>query len=222
MSLIIFVLVIVENTANAVASPFWYPRSATSFEFNHLVRTTNVQSNESKAVWPPKQKDLDSNITNNSSSCSSMTWAHGIWSPSLNQFQDSIVDNKIAAARSVSDCNSHVSSRASNSVTLNQVERGRKSETYIGCRLFGIDLNNHHINPAHPEKELACPSYASSGAKSPTPVVSEADTNQNADLSKSSKEETKEVQAEGLPKERQSNQGCTTSNRTRTKVKHKF
>ncbi|PSS26273.1 Auxin response factor like [Actinidia chinensis var. chinensis] len=207
-----------ENTANSVASPFWYPRPATSFEFSHLVSTPDVQSNESQAVWPPKQKDLSSNITNNSSSCCSRAWADGFWSPSLNRFQDSIGDNKIVAARSVSDYNSHVSSRASNSVTLNQVERGKKSETYIGCRLFGIDLNNHYINPAHPDKELACPSYASSGAKSPTPVVSEADMNQNADLSKSSKEEAKEVQAERLPKETQSKQGCTTSTRTRTKV----
>ncbi|KAF5961975.1 hypothetical protein HYC85_003184 [Camellia sinensis] len=185
-----------------------------SLEFSHLGSTTDVQSNES--IWPPKQINLNSNLNNSGSCCSSRAWADGIWSPSLgngsqNLLRDSIGDYKNAAARSIlSDYTSHGLSRPNSSATLDLVERGKKSETSTGCRLFGIDLTNNSMRPAHPEKELACPNAV------PTPVVlSEADMTQNVDVLNCSKEQ---VQSEGLPKEMQSKQACTNSTRTRTKV----
>lgn len=207
-------LPVTENTTNSAASAFWYPGLATSLEFSHLGSTTDVQSNES--IWPPKQINLNSNLNNSGSCCSSRAWADGIWSPPLgngsqNLLRDSIGDYKNAAARSIlSDYTSHGPARPNSSATLDLVERGKKSETSTGCRLFGIDLTNNSMRPAHPEKELACPNAV------PTPVVlSDADMTQNVDVLNCSKEQ---VQSEGLPKEMQSKQACTNSTRTRTKV----
>lgn len=221
-------LPVAENTTSLAASAFWYPRSAPSVEFSHVgSNTTDVQSNESRRMWTPTQKDLHSSYANNSSCCSSRAWAaDGIWPPSplgngsLNLHGNTIGDNKNAAAhRSVPDYASHVSSRPSINATPGQVESGGKSETIsTGCRLFGIDLKNYSNSPAHLEKELPCPSAALTGAKGTTPVlVSEAETPQNEDLLKSSKEQ-KQVQLEGLTKDTQSKHASTNSTRTRTKV----
>ncbi|KAL7002349.1 Arf11p [Sarracenia purpurea var. burkii] len=183
-------LPVTENTTNSAASTFWYPRSATSIEFSHVVGTTG-------GLWPPSP----------------------LGNGSLNLFRDSIGgDNKNAPARSVSDYTSQVSPRTSNNTAiLDQVERGKKSETSTGCRLFGINLTNNSNTP-HPEVELTCPSAPCSDAKSPTAVVvSESDMTQNADILKSLKEQ-KQVHAEGLLKEIQSKQACNISTRTRTKV----
>ncbi|KAG5566023.1 hypothetical protein RHGRI_001822 [Rhododendron griersonianum] len=215
-------LPVAENTTSSGASAFWYPRPATSVEFSHLGSSmTDVQSNESQAVWTPNQKDLHNSYANNNSCCSSRAWADGIWPPSplgngsLNLHGNTMGDNKNAAApRSISNYASHFIN-----ATPGQVERGGKYETIsTGCRLFGIDLKNYSNSPAHLEKELPCPNAAPSGAKGTLPVlVSEAETPQNQDLLTPTKEQ-KQVQSEGLTKEVQSKQACTNSTRTRTKV----
>lgn len=226
LSISLFAFVTVENTTSSGASAFWYPRPATSVEFSHLGSSmTDVQSNESQAVWTPNQKDLHNSYANNNSCCSSRAWADGIWPPSplgngsLNLHGNTMGDNKNAAApRSISNYASHFIN-----ATPGQVERGGKYETIsTGCRLFGIDLKNYSNSPAHLEKELPCPNAAPSGAKGTLPVlVSEAETPQNQDLLTPTKEQ-KQVQSEGLTKEVQSKQACTNSTRTRTKVKQSF
>uniref|UniRef100_A0A5B6Z9K6 Auxin response factor n=1 Tax=Davidia involucrata TaxID=16924 RepID=A0A5B6Z9K6_DAVIN len=208
-----------DTTTSSAASAFWFPGSASSLELSRLGSITEVQSIESQAVWPPKQKDLNSNLTNSSSCCSSRAWADGIWPPppgngSLNLFRNSIDDNKIVAGQSIF---SDYTCPAVSSI-LDQVEKGEKSETWTGCRLFGIDLTENSNSPARPEKELACLNTVIGGTKGPTPVAaSEGDRAQDPDLLKSSKEQ-KQVQSEALPKDTQSKQGCTSSTRTRTKV----
>ncbi|KAA8516190.1 hypothetical protein F0562_019369 [Nyssa sinensis] len=207
-----------ENTTSSAASAFWFPGSATSLEFCHLGSTTEVQSIESQSVWPLKQKDLNSNLTNTSSCCSSRAGADGIWLPpkpgndSTNLFHDS-EDNKNVAARAILFDYTCLASSI-----LDQVENGKKSETYTGCRLFGIDLTKNSDTTARPEKELACLKAVPTSTKGPTLVaVCEADRAHDPDFLKSSKEQ-KLVQSDALPKETQSKQGCTFSSRTRTKV----
>ncbi|XAR62953.1 hypothetical protein NMG60_11022708 [Bertholletia excelsa] len=197
-------LPVVENSTSSVASALWFPGSATSLEFTHFGGTNDGQSHDSQAVWPPKQKDRNSNFATSSSCCSSKPWADGIWQPplgngSLDLFRESIGDNKNATALPMlSDYNSLVLSKPNGN----------------GCRLFGFDLKyNNHANA----QETTCPNVISSVAKSPNPPsVVEANKAPKTDLLEPSKEQ-KQIQAEVIPKETQNKQACTTT-RTRTKV----
>ncbi|KAK3012304.1 hypothetical protein RJ639_012852 [Escallonia herrerae] len=206
-------LPLAENTTSSAAARFWYPGSTTLLEMSHLCSTTEVQSNESQTAWPPKQKDLSS---------TERACPDGIWPGSLNLFPDRGEDNKNVLARFIlSDYTSPVSSRASNGPTLDQVEKRKRSESFTGCRLFGIDLRSNVNNSSAPQTEVAgskIGSNSKSGLKGPSPVsASEADRALNADILMSPTEE-KQVQSEAIPKETQSKSGCTTSTRSRTKV----
>jgi auxin response factor len=98
------------------------------------------------------------------------------------------------------------------------VEKGRKYENSVGCRLFGIDLTSNSGSSAPPEKEPGYPIVDSNGTKGLVPAASEAERAQAMDVSMYSKEQ-KQVLSEAMVKESQSKQGSTTSMRTRTKVK---
>ncbi|CAK9136911.1 unnamed protein product [Ilex paraguariensis] len=213
-----------EPTASSAASPFWCPGSATSLEFGHF-STTEVQSKVSQVVWPPRQKELDSNIPNSSNLRSSRGNPDGmrptsvLMNGSLNLFRETEEKKNVLTRSVVSDYTSPVSSRASNGLMLDQVDKGRKPDTSTSCRLFGFDLRNNSNPVLPPEKEVASPNVVpGSGIEHPTPAtVSEADRHENPDLSKSSKEK-KQVQSEALTKVMQSELGSTTSTRSRTKV----
>ncbi|KAJ6404361.1 hypothetical protein OIU84_012528 [Salix udensis] len=209
---------------NSAASSFWYHGSTQSHELAQLGCSTEVQSSESH-VWSMRQKEIDSNLLNSSSSCNTRARPEGIWpsSPhmnvSFNFFPDSAGDNEFATTRSIiSGFPSPMSSRQSNClINEQQVEKGRKYENSAGCRLFGIDLTSNSGSSAPPEKEPAYPIVDSNGTKVLVPAASEAERAQTMDVSMYSKEQ-KQVFSEALLKESQSKQGSATSTRTCTKV----
>ncbi|KAH8516965.1 hypothetical protein H0E87_005067 [Populus deltoides] len=210
-------------TPNPAASSFWYHGSTQSHELAQLGSSIEVQSSESH-VWSMRQKEIDSNLLNNSSSCNTRARPEGIWpsSPnmnvSLNFFPDSVGDNNFATTRSIiSGFPSPISSRQSNCLINEQVEKGRKYENSVGCWLFGIDLTSNSGSSAPPEKEPGYPIVDSNGTKGLVPAASEAERAQTMDVSMYSKEQ-KQVLSEAMVKESQSKQGSTTSMRTRTKV----
>ncbi|XP_061967429.1 auxin response factor 18-like isoform X2 [Populus nigra] len=207
----------------SAASSFWYHGSTQSHELAQLGSNIEVQSSESH-VWSMRQKEIDSNLLNNSSSCNTRARPEGIWpsSPnmnvSLNFFPDSVGDNNFATTRSIiSGFSSPTSSRQSNCLINEQVEKGRKYENSVGCRLFGIDLTSNSGSSAPPEKEPGYPIVDSNGTKGLVPAASEAERAQTMEVSMYSKEQ-KQVLSEAMVKESQSKQGSTTSMRTRTKV----
>ncbi|KAJ6710313.1 AUXIN RESPONSE FACTOR 11 [Salix koriyanagi] len=207
----------------SAASSFWYHGSTQSHELAQLGCSTEVQSSESH-VWSMRQKEIDSNLLNNSSSCNTRARPEGIWpsSPhmnvSLNFFPDSAGDNDFATTQSIiSGFPSPMSSRQSNCLISEQVEKGRKYENSAGCRLFGIDLTSNSGSSAPPEKESAYPIVDSNGTKVLVPAASEAERAQTMDVSMYSKEQ-KQVLSEALLKESRSKQGSATSTRTCTKV----
>ncbi|KAL9385294.1 hypothetical protein Peur_022304 [Populus x canadensis] len=211
-----------EITTNPAASAFWYHGPTQSRELVQRGSITEVQSSESH-VWSMRQKEIDGNLNNNGC-CNSRARPEGIWpssshmNVSLNFFPDSAGDNKCAKTQSIiSGFASSISSRQSNGLINEQVERGRKFENSVGCRLFGIDLTSNSGIAAVPDKEPAYPIVDYNGTQGLVPASSEAEKAQTMDVSMSSKEQ-KQVVPDTLAKESQSKQGSTTSTRTRTKV----
>ncbi|KAJ0051467.1 hypothetical protein Pint_00602 [Pistacia integerrima] len=206
-----------EISTNSASSAFWYQGSTHSHELTQLAGATEDQSSESQVLWPLRQKELDSNHLNGSNVCSSRVAPEGIWptsphlSVSLNLFRDT-TDNKNSAARSNL---SSFSSRPSDGLLNDQAEKGKKSETSMGCRLFGIDLK-HNSNIATPlAKEVIDSTFDSYCIKGSIPAASDSDKAQNSDFLK---KELKQVTSEALLKETQNKRGSATSTRTRTKV----
>lgn len=129
---------------------------------------------------------------------------------SLNLFRESTEDNKNVAVQPVlSDCNSPVSSRASDHF-LEQAESSKKYENSSVYRLFGVDLRNssYIIPPA--EKVVQCPNI---DVQDPS-YRSEANWMKNPEAS--NKKQCLEV--EGLWKDTESKQNFASSSRTRIKV----
>lgn len=205
-----------EITTNSAASAFWYHGPTQSNDLTQMGSASELQSCETQVGWPSRQKEITSN--------GSRVRAEGVWpsSPhvnvSLDLFPDSTEDNKTVTARSIlSNYTSPVSAKLSNGLVYDHVEKGMKSETFQGCRLFGIDLTKNSNSSAPSDREVAV--VMSSGARRPSPAAaSEADRTQNLDTSKSSSKEQKQLISEVLLKEMQNKQGSTLSTRTRTKV----
>ncbi|XP_022896478.1 auxin response factor 9-like [Olea europaea var. sylvestris] len=195
--------------------PLNLPRagSSVSVDLSHIGNTTEVQTNENQAFQPPK---VNCNAPNNSGFCSSGSHTGGMRPPtlllngSLNLFRESTEDNKNVAVQLVlSDCNSPVSSRASDHF-LEQAESSKKYENSSVCRLFGVDLRNssYIIPPA--EKVVPCPNI---DVQDPS-YRSEANWMKNPEAS--NKKQCLEV--EGLWKDTQIKQNFASSSRTRIKV----
>ncbi|KAJ6723103.1 AUXIN RESPONSE FACTOR 4-RELATED [Salix koriyanagi] len=211
-----------EITANPAASAFWYHGPTQSRELVQRGSIIEAQSSESH-IWSMRQKEVDSSL-NNSGGCNSRALPEGIWLPSshmnvsLNFFPDPAGDNKCAKTQSIiSGFASSISSMQSDGLINEQVEKGRKFENSVGCRLFGIDLTSNSGITAAPEKEPAYPIVDYNEAKGLFPAAGEAEKAQTMEFSMSSKEH-KQVVPDALAKESQSKQGSTTSTRTRTKV----
>ncbi|KAM6600178.1 hypothetical protein CsatA_019787 [Cannabis sativa] len=139
-----------EITLNSAASAFWYQGSTTQSELTQLGSSADVQSSDSQAVWPLKNKDIS-----NGNYYGSMFRSEGIWpSPhvgiSLNLFSESTGDAKTVSARSLlSGCDSSISSRVND-----HYENVAKLDASVGCRLFGINLTcNSPPFPSHLERE---------------------------------------------------------------------
>ncbi|KAJ4728098.1 Auxin response factor [Melia azedarach] len=204
-----------EITTNSASSAFWYQGSTQSHELTQLGSAAEVQSCESQVVWP-----IDGNLANSSNGSNTRIAPEGMWpsSPrlnvSLNLFPDSRNDTKIVAARS--PLSVYASARPSNGLIHDQVEKGKKSDTPMGCRLFGIDLKHNSNIVAPLGKEIADLIIDSSGIKGPR-AASDYDKAQNQDASNSPKE-MKQMTAEALPKETLNKQGSIASTRSRTKV----
>ncbi|KAF9669083.1 hypothetical protein SADUNF_Sadunf14G0070900 [Salix dunnii] len=210
-----------EITTNPAASAFWYHGPTQTRELVQRGSIIEVESSESP-IWSMRQKEIDSNL-NNSGGCNSRARPEGIWLPSSHMSVslsfDSAGDNKCAKTQSIiSGFASSISSMQSNGLINEQVEKGRKFENSVGCRLFGIDLTSNSGITAAPEKEPAYPVVDYNGTKGLFPDAGEAEKAQTMDFSMSSKEK-KQVVPDTSTKESQSKQGSTTTTRTRTKVK---
>lgn len=209
-----------EITTNSASSPFWYQGSTQSLDITQAVGATEGQSSESQVVRAMRQKEIDSTVVKNSNGCNSRLAPEGIWpsSPhlnvSLNLFPDSTDDHRIDAARSVlSGYASSGPTRPRNALIHEQVERGKKSEASLGCRLFGIDLKHNSNTSAPLGRKVVDPATGASGVKGSARAASDFDMSQNQDL-----KEVKQGTADVLRKETQNKQGSAASTRTRTKV----
>lgn len=205
----------VEITTNSAASAFWFHGSTHSHELTQLGSAAEVQSRETCGVRPSSQKEINTN--------GSCIRTEGIWpsSPhvnvSLDLFSDSAEENKTVTAQStIPDYLSPGSSMLNNGAINDHVEKRTKSKTFLGCRLFGIDLTKNSQTTAPPERESAMMMSSSAKGSSST-AIPEADRVHNLDASKSSNEQKHLIPDVSL-KETQSKQGSTLSMRTRTKV----
>ncbi|KDP28473.1 hypothetical protein JCGZ_14244 [Jatropha curcas] len=213
-----------EITTNSAASPFWYHGSTQSHEFNQLGSVAETQSCESQVFWSMRQKEIDSNLLNSNSCGNSRVQPESIWpsSPhmnvSLSLFPDSTEDNRTITTQPViSGYASPIPSRQINNLIHDQVEKGKKYENSVGCRLFGIDITSNSNAAATPEKEALCPTVDSHGTEGPAPASSDSDKAQNMDVSNPLKDQ-KQGASEVVPRETHSKLGSTSSTRTRTKV----
>lgn len=168
-----------------------------------------MQNNENKTFWAPNQKDL------NSSSYGSIMRPGGVWpgqllKGSLDLFRDPAED--LSARSIVSDYYSPVSSKASNGPVLDQVEKGKRHENVLGCRLFGIDLWNNS-NDSSLEKGAPSTEIVADHANNASASAGKCDQ----DLLKSCKDK-KQVQSDISPNDGQNKQSFSASTRTRTKV----
>ncbi|KAJ8573150.1 hypothetical protein K7X08_009661 [Anisodus acutangulus] len=206
-----------EIAVASAASPFWYPGSGPTVEVSHLGSVAEVQNHDNQLFWSSKQNSSLSNGVSNTSCRTHLSGArqHSVLgNGSLNLLRDSIEDNKKLITRSaLLDYSSPMSSRASNGLLHDQVDRGNKREISSACRLFGIDLRNNSVG----EKEMLVPNVISNYADDATivPDESEVAKDQNVEHLNPS-EEKKQDQLEALPKDTHK-QGLTSS-RTRTKV----
>ncbi|XP_055817103.1 auxin response factor 11 isoform X1 [Solanum dulcamara] len=209
-----------EIAVASAAASFWCPGSGPTFEASHLGGIA-VQSHDNQLFWSSKQ---NSSLSNGVSNTSCRTHLSGAWqhsmlaNGSLNLIRDSIEDNKPLITRStLLDYGSPMSSRVSNGLLHDQVNRGNKREMSSGCRLFGIDLRNNSNNTSTKAKEMLGPNVTSNCADEAPIVPDESGVvkDQNVEHLNPS-EEKRQVQLEALPKDAHK-QGLTSS-RTRTKV----
>ncbi|XP_027115457.1 auxin response factor 11 [Coffea arabica] len=194
-----------ENRAIAAASPFWCPEATQLLELSHYDNITEVQSTDDQSFWPPKPKNLNSNICSGSSFSSRGTWPRPLANGSLNQ-------ENVSAKSPLCDYDSPMSSRASNGHVLGQVERFKRLENSSSCRLFGIDLRSNSKNLSLLDKDGPS-TVVPNGANDAEPPVGISD----GDVLKSCNE-MKLGQSEVSPKDATNRQGCSTTTRTRTKV----
>ncbi|KAK6919962.1 B3 DNA binding domain [Dillenia turbinata] len=212
----------VESTTSSAASAFWFPGTTQSHELTQLGNASEVQSCESRVMWPPRQKETNGNFSSNNNGCNLRARVNGMWPPSpivnvsLHLSQDTVEDYRPASARSVlSNYVSPVSKLPSSNLTLDQMEKERKSETSTGCRLFGIELSNNSGVSNMPDK--AAIGQNLSAIKETIPDVAEAKKSQTTEETESLKEH-KPISEETLTKEGLSKQSFSSSARTRTKV----
>ncbi|XVE73689.1 hypothetical protein DITRI_Ditri11bG0139300 [Diplodiscus trichospermus] len=208
-----------EITTNSTCSAFWCRGSTQSHQLTQVGSTPEVQSSESQVMWPMRQKETDNSFTN-SSGGNSRTRHENAWPPSphvnvaLNLFRDSMDDkNKTGTPQTVlTGYASSIQSRQSTGLMHEKVEKGKKSATSTGCRLFGFNLTDGTSASAVPDKEQMSITVDYNGVRGSIPAASHID--QNPEASK----EQKQVASETSNKEMQAKQGAGTSMRTRTKV----
>ncbi|KAL8115069.1 hypothetical protein AgCh_021771 [Apium graveolens] len=185
------------------AAPFWYSGSNVTAEHINLGGTPESERSKSQAVCPPNQKDK------NGTYILSGGLSDGSWKNPMNLLHELAEAKKYAIHPSVMPkYNSPVSSRASNSLVKDQIERGKRSETSTGCRLFGIDLRNSHI--PSPAKEVKDSLNVTESNKQASSVAQlEADR---------AEKKNEKVLLETIEEETRNKNGSCASKRTRTKV----
>lgn len=191
----------VDTTTCVCAAPFWYSGSNATAEHSNLVGTTESEHSEIQAVCPTNPKDK------NGTYILSGGLSDGSWKNSMNLLHELAEAKKYVIHPSVMpEYNSPVSSRASNSLVKDQIERGKRSETSTGFRLFGIDLRNSNIpSPAKEVKDSF--NVADSNKQASSVAQLEAD-----------RAEKKKVLLEAIEEETRNKHGSCASKRTRTKV----
>ncbi|KAL3517312.1 hypothetical protein ACH5RR_024214 [Cinchona calisaya] len=200
-----------ENIVTAAASPFWCPGAAQSLELSHFINMTEAQSSDNQPFWPPKPKILNSSLPNSSSCCGSSFPSGGTWHTPI---ANNSLDQKNVSARSnMCGYNSPISSRASNGLALDQLERCKRQENLSSCRIFGFDLRSNSKNLSPLEKEGPSTVIVQNDATATAPPVDVSD----GDFLKSCNEK-KQGQSDVSLKDAAKKQGCSSSTRTRTKV----
>ncbi|KAJ7951321.1 Auxin response factor [Quillaja saponaria] len=134
-----------EITPKSAASALWYHGSSQSHERGQLGGGAEVQGGESQVVWSMRQKQIKSNLVNNSSCCNSRVRMEGLWpsSPHLNSFNlfaEATNDTKAAATQSSI---SEYAPPVSPGTEPSNGEKGKKYESSAGLRIFGINFTNN-------------------------------------------------------------------------------
>ncbi|XWS76863.1 hypothetical protein CRYUN_Cryun01aG0214500 [Craigia yunnanensis] len=201
-----------EITTNSAGAAFWCRGSTQSHQLTQVGSTPEVQSSESQVMWPMRRKEIDNSLINSSGGYNSRT-PKNAWPPhvnvSLNLFPDSMDDNSKTGTPQT------VLTGYAKGLVHDQVEKGKESETSMGCRLFGFHLTEKTSAFALPDKEQASTTVDYNGVRWSIPAASHII--QNPETSKSSKEH-KQIASETSTKEMQAKQGAAISMRTRTKV----
>lgn len=209
-----------EITTNSAGSTFWGRGSTQSHQLSQVGSTPEVQSSEGQVMWPLRQKEIDNSLLSSSGSFNSRARVENAWSPSphlnvsLNLFSDSMDDNNRSGTPQtvLTGYVPSVQSRQSKGLMHDQVEKGKKSETSTGCRLFGFNLTDNPSASSLSDKEHARATVDYNDVRGSIPAASHM--NQNPETS-----EQKQVAPETSTKEMQAKQGAAaTSMRTRTKV----
>ncbi|KAJ7962598.1 Auxin response factor [Quillaja saponaria] len=215
------------DTPSSAASALWYHGSSQSHEHSQLGSGAEVQSSESQVMWSMRQKQIKSNLVNNSSSCNSRVLMEGIWpSPHLNSFNlfsKATNDAGTKAATTQSSISEFAlpvlsGTRSSNDLGYLQEEKGKKTESSAGFRIFGINFAKNSNTVASAERELTRPTTVSSGSKESVLVAaSKLHGAQNLSTPKFSNE-PKQIIMDLSSIETQSKQASALQMRTRTKV----
>ncbi|XP_039046146.1 auxin response factor 9-like isoform X1 [Hibiscus syriacus] len=208
-----------EITTNSAGLAFWGHGSTKFQELTQVGSTLEVQRSESQVMWPMRQKEADYGLINSNRGYNSRIRPENAWpcSPLLNVSLNSLGDkNKTRIPQAVvTDHAFSFQSGPSHGQKQEQVEKGKKSETSTGCRLFGFNLTDSTSAAAPTDKEQATTTVGHNCVRESLPDVSHTD--QNPETVKSLKE-LKQVASETSTKEMQAKQGAFTSMRTCTKV----
>ncbi|XP_061370394.1 auxin response factor 9 isoform X2 [Gastrolobium bilobum] len=216
-----------SRPADVSSSGFCYHGSSHAHELTQLGAAAEVvQSNENQVVCSMRQRDINSNPINTNSISSSVR-LEGKWpsSPHLNVtsnlFHEPSKNKKSGTSQSSISGYPNVSSRASDGLTCDLVEDGKKTENPMNCWLFGVNLSQNSSNVITPsDKELGCPSatIVPSGPKESIPAAAcETERVQTPNHSLSNKGQ-KQIISDVSPMDWQNMQACVPSMRTRTKV----
>ncbi|KAL6979437.1 hypothetical protein U1Q18_021101, partial [Sarracenia purpurea var. burkii] len=195
------------ETALSTTSAVWNPSHGPT----HLSGNPEGRRSENNVNWHRKQPRISDTLMNSSTNCISRTHADGGWLSSShvnvsgNLFVDGALDCKSGSAILLGHSNLHSGLQSNN--PLPESIDGKKFETVASCRLFGVDLNSPSTG-----------SISNCGINEHgLSTLSGADSDQNSDFSKVSKEQ-RQGQLQVSPKEVQIKQNCPTRSRTKVQM----
>lgn len=198
------------DTTSSAASAVWNYGLTQSSDITQMSVTAEGKRNENHILWRHNQTD-------------SKSQAEGTWLASPHptgsqlHFQDGTEDNKsISVGPVYSGYPTQNLSKQNQDQILDQTDKGKKTETTGSFRLFGFEMIDRSANSPSVEKVARQPvSVSTVTNEAQVSTLSVAESEQKSDSSKASKEAIREM----VSKETQSKQSCSSSTRSRTKVK---